>query len=155
MTLGIQKLSPTDAERYDWDWWQRYGPEVEAELTMLFETVFAMAAPDLGSAMAHKLAVEYAERRAADLLKVDGDLNLQQATRNRVREIIAQGIEEGQSIGQMAKAMREDFAFSRSRADMVARTETATSIGQGEKAAAHAQARDEKAWVTQNDDRVS
>ena len=70
-------------------------------------------------------------------------------------QLVADALEHGDSLGQIQKALRADFVFSPARARMVARTETATALGQGTKEASIAQGRDQKHWVTQGDDVVS
>jgi len=149
---GRIKLEPSDLDGYDWDWWTKYGDDVVAELTSLFATSILDASPEIGATVAQKLAVEYAEARGARLIRLDGDLNLVKLTRNRVNKLVASTIEEGQSLGQLQKALREDFAFSRSRATNIARTETATALGDSAQKAAIIDGRNEKQWVTQGDD---
>tara|TARA_Y100000310_G_scaffold50965_1_gene47038 strand:- start:12353 stop:14494 length:2142 start_codon:yes stop_codon:yes gene_type:complete len=149
---AIVKIEPSDLDGYDWDWWTKYGDDVVEELTSLFATSILDASPEIGATVAQKLAVEYAEARGARLIRLDGDLNLVKLTRDRVNKLVATTIEEGQSLGQLQKALREDFAFSRSRATNIARTETATALGDSAQKAAIIDGRNEKQWVTQGDD---
>ena len=86
--------------------------------------------------------------------RLEGDINIAQATRARVNSLVAGTLERGDSLGQLQKALREDVCFSRSRARTVARTETATALGEGGMEAAKAQDMDEKHWVTQGDSHV-
>lgn len=136
---------------YNWDWWRKYGEEVIDELiaTMLAGLIAEGLGvpPDMG--LAQRLATQYARERGAALLRVDGDLNLAASTRRRVGEIIAEGIEQGQSLGKIGRQLREDFAFSRKRAETIARTETGDAWGWGSIEAGKAQGHDEKRWVTQ------
>ena len=53
------------------------------------------------------------------------------------------------------RSLRDDFAFSPSRAENIARTETATAQGQGAKSAAAHFKLDEKRWITQGDGLVT
>ena len=150
-----EKIELADVDTYDWDWWVKYGTEVVDELTKAFMVVLSVQLPTTPVAQLQHLAAEYAATRGAALLQVSGDLNLANLTRERVRTLVANTIDTGASLGDLQKSLRADHAFSRSRAELVARTETATALGQGNKQAAVMQGRDEKRWVTQGDDRVS
>jgi SPP1 gp7 family putative phage head morphogenesis protein len=77
-------------------------------------------------------AVEWAERRAADLIKSDGTGGeLLDATRNLIRGTIEQAVEEGWSAQQLAKELRGSYAFSRDRAVTIARTELQMAYANG------------------------
>jgi HK97 family phage portal protein len=113
-------------------------------------------------------SVAYAHNRAAELLTLGTRLQgprlieaemrrgetIIQTTQRRVRYLVAQTIENREGLQQLASALRSDFMFSRSRSDMIARTETATALGAGAMTAAKTQNRDEKMWITQGDDAV-
>jgi len=151
-----EKIEIGDLDGYDWDWWAKYGKDVVAELTESFSlSMLAAVGSEVLTDEVQRVAGVYAEHRAAQLLQVTGDMNLASATRQRVRELVAQSITDGQSLGQLSRALREDFVFSRGRAERIARTETATALGQGQKQAAIHQGRDQKRWVSQGDDRVN
>jgi uncharacterized protein with gpF-like domain len=75
-------------------------------------------------------------------------------TRTRVNILVSQAISEGSGLSSLQKSLREDIAFSPDRASVVARTETATALGQGHKQAAIIQGLGEKRWITQGDDDV-
>lgn len=154
LSKHVAKVGIEDIEAWDWDWWHKYSDEVIDELQIVFSLGFKEQFPQAGERVLQSLAGDFAERRAAQLLKVDGDLNLADATRRRVRELTARTVREGESLQTLARSLREDLAFSRSRADMVARTETAEALSEGGHQAAVQQGRDEKRWVTQGDDRV-
>ena len=149
------KLTPDAAESYKWNWWAKYGDEVLGELTSAFALVLRAASPDMPQPELQRLAAVYAEQRGAALLKVDGNINLTRMTRSRVNTLVAGTIERGESLGTLQKALRSDLAFSPDRARMVARTETASALGQGHKQAARADGREEKRWVTQADSLVN
>ena len=147
----ITKIELSDVDAYDWDWWSKYGEEAVEELTEVFEASLLQAYPQMDLFEVQRLATIYAEHRGAELLRLDGSINLVNLTRARVRSLVAGTIERGDSLQTLQKSLREDFAFSRSRAAMVARTETATALGQGSKQAAIVQGQTEKAWFTQGD----
>ena len=148
------KIGPADVDSYNWDWWARYGDEVMAELERGFALAYAQAVPDLAPGPAQRLAVQYAATRSSDLLQIDGDVSVVATTRERVRSLVAGAIERGESLQTLQKSLREDFAFSRSRAESIARTETATALGRGTLDAAVADGREEKRWITQADELV-
>ena len=150
----IAKIELTDVQGYDWDWWAKYGPEVTEELTAAIRVSMLKEFPGMSEVMANELAAEYATTRGARLLRLDGDLNIVNATRARVNLLVARTIEQGDSLQTLQKSLREDLAFSPAKARTVARTETATAQGQGGKQAAMAQGFNEKRWITQGDDAV-
>jgi len=154
MITARRKFSDSDVAAYDWDWEGRFGAQVEAELTQAFLAIILNAYPGLEPTMAQRYAVEYARARMSEVLTLDGKMSLLTLTQRRLRNIIADGIEQGQSLGEVAKRIRQDFAFSPERAISIARTESATALGQGEREAAILQGRDEKHWVTQADEAV-
>ena len=141
-----QKIELSDLDGYDWNWLAKYGDAVTAELAEAFTASIVGAMPDIPPLRAQMLAIEYASERAGELLRITV-----QSTRERVGELVAGTIERGDSLQTLQKALREDFAFSRSRAEMVAQTETATAHGQGAKGAAMQQGRTEKRWILNTD----
>lgn len=150
----LTKLEPSDIGGYDWDWWTRFGDDVIAELERSFILALRQEFPDMPIAEMQRLAADYARARGAELLTVTGEINLVDLTRRRVGQLVAETLERGDSLQTLQKRIRADFVFSPARARMVARTETATALGQGVKEASIAQGRDEKHWVTQGDDIV-
>lgn len=146
------KLQPTDLDGLDWNWFERHG----AGLVDVLVESFALAATEagMGPAQANVVATEWAAARGASMLTLTGNVSIVESTRRRVAEMVAQTIERGESLGTLTRRLREDFVFSRQRATAIARTETTTALGQGEKAAAISQERNEKHWVTQGDELV-
>lgn len=149
-----QKIEVSDLSGYDWGWWEKYGAEVVAEISAAFILAAQAQAPEWTPTLAQQAAQAWARARGAELLKLDGEVNVVRLTQRRVGELVAQTIERGDSLQKLQKALREDFAFSRERAENIARTETATSLGVGGKAGAVSQGMDEKRWVTQGDSHV-
>jgi len=145
----VVKIEVSDLAGYDWDWWTRYGAAVIDELTLVVTQALIMDFPDLAVGEVQRIAAAYSRERGAALLQVTGDVNVVAQTRARVGELVAQTIERGDSLKTLEKNLREDFMFSRDRASRVARTETATGLGQGQKQAAQSMGRDEKHWRTQ------
>jgi hypothetical protein len=94
--------------------------------------------PDI-TRQVNKLAVEWAENRAAELVGkkwVDGSLvvnpdpkwAITEATRDYLRADVTQAMEEGWSTAQLSKAIQENYGFSEGRSNTIARTE----IGQAD-----------------------
>lgn len=150
-----RKIEMSDVDGYSWDWWARYGEEVTEELARAFTISLTFSGAELGPAQAQLMATQFAEARGARLLRLDGDLNMVTQTRERVRHLVGETIREGESLQMLRSRIQDDFVFSRSRAEMVARTETTTALGQGSRAAALSQGQDEKRWVTQGDGNVT
>lgn len=153
-TFGVTKLDLGDADGIDWDWNDRYSEDVIAEMVAVYIAAAKATAPAWTPTLAQAAATEYARHRAGELLKLDGAISMTSATRERVRELVAETIREGHSLRELEKALREDHAFSRDRAAVVSRTESATALGQGAKKAAKAQGLQEKRWITQGDELV-
>ena len=151
---AMTKFSPGDVESYDWDWIEKHAADVEDELVAVFFDAISSEFADIEPSEAQRLSGEYARNRGAELLKLEGDLSVTARTRQKVRDLTADAIERGDSLGQLAKQLREDPIFSPERARLIARTETATALGQGERRASLLQGRNEKRWVTQGDDHV-
>ena len=71
-------------------------------------------------------AVKFAEDRAADLVT-----DIAESTRDLMRGVVTQAVEEGWSTGRLASELRDSYAFSDSRAETIARTEGAFADVQG------------------------
>lgn len=115
-------------------------------------------------------AEAWATDRAAELVGmkwVDGELvqnpnpewSITETTRDMIRSDVAQAIEDGWSNQQLAQAIQDNVAFDDSRAEMIARTETAFADIQGNKATYEAAKNSgidiRWQWVTAGDDLVS
>ncbi len=148
---GRTKIELTDLDGYDWDWWAKYGDEVINELTNATLATMMAHFPDLERPIAQGFASEYAAARTARILQATGDQNLALGARRRVGELVSGTIERGDSLRTLQASLREDFAFSPQRAEVIARTETATAQGQGALQAAGHFEMNEKRWVTQGD----
>ena len=151
MTRNFTKLEAHDLDSYDWNWWDKYADAVIAEIEAATSIALATTFPGMMPGVVQLVAGQYARERGAALLRLDGEVNVVAMTRRRVNELVATAVEEGQGLGTLQKSLREDFAFSKERARSVARTETATALGEGGKRAASNQGLDEKQWITQGD----
>jgi len=139
-------IGPDDIDHWlsQRDWATLYGADVEAEFADLFHAV--LVREGVADGQAHLLAAKYAEQRTGDLIR-----GLEDTTITNLRGLVSQAIGRGDSLGALKKAIREDQTFSPRRAETVARTETATALGQGKRAAAVDQGRDQKMWQANPD----
>lgn len=150
-------LEASDVHSYDWaGWWDRYGAEVARELAVAYESVLAEAGFVAGPAIdAHQLALRWAERRAAELLALEGRHSVAAHTYRRVLEVVKDGIEKGESIRQIKNRLRADpLSFDARRAETIARTETAVVQGEGKLQAFQSIGYEGKRWLTAHDERV-
>ncbi|MBS0200297.1 MAG: hypothetical protein JSR70_07575 [Proteobacteria bacterium] len=77
-------------------------------------------------------AIKWAEERAAALITSSGTGGtLLDTTRDAIREMIADAVRDGTSMRDLAKQLRESFAFGKDRAQMIAHTEIAAASVNG------------------------
>ena len=146
----VTKLDVADIDGFDWNWEAKYLDEFVEELTRAYAASFVAEFPAGPMGIVQREAEEYARTRGSEQI-----LNITNTTRNRVREVVGNALRDGQSIGSIVKEIKVLDALSPEKARVIARTETATALGQGAFKAAEHQGRDEKRWVTQGDDGVS
>ena len=151
---AVYKVEASDIEGYAWDWWERFGDDVVAELAAAFEVGGVTAEAAVSLPILQSYAAEWARAHSTEFLRLGGDANVVDFTRRRVRELVALAIENGDSLQTLQRTLRNDYAFSRARAETIARTETAQALGSGRMRASLMEGRTEKHWVTQGDDHV-
>lgn len=98
--------------------------------------------------------LDYTQREAAWLVTQVTD-----TTKQAIRDALSAGLLEGESIPDLAKRIQESGAFARSRAELIARTETTrVTNGAGVESlrayAAEAGGTFRKTWLAANDSRV-
>lgn len=71
-------------------------------------------------------AVTYAKDRAGELIS-----ELEESTRNDIRDTIAAGLEDGLSVGQLSDKLEEMYSFSSDRAGIIASQELNNAANQG------------------------
>lgn len=148
-------IEARDVDLFDWDWWARYGDQVMAELAVAYEaSLVAANFVDTPLMPTHELAVRWARGRAGELLELDGRSNVVSFTRERLRVLVAETIEKGDSLRTLKNKLRADFAFSDSRADMIARTETASAQSKASIQAYSSNGFEGKEWLTAGDGQV-
>jgi SPP1 gp7 family putative phage head morphogenesis protein len=140
------KLNASDVDGYDWNWEEKYAKELAEEMAETFTTAFVLEVPNLPGETVQQIAARWAEQRAATM--ITGVAN---TTKEGVRKIIAAGVESGEGIRAISRKIEKSYDFSKDKATLIARTETATALGGGQKEAAIAQGRDEKRWLTIGD----
>ena len=150
-----QKIEIADVDTYDWNWFDKYGAEVEAELAEAYEISLVEGLPDIPDDHVKRLSATYAKHRTSLLLTESGSLNLTTFAKARVRLLVAETIMNGDNLTTLEKKLKKDIGLDEAKAEMVARTETATALGQGSKQAAIEEEMEEKRWITQGDNLVS
>lgn len=106
---------------------------------------------DVALSQANDASVAWADEHAGELIR-----GLSKTTRDTLQDLVGTAEEEGWSNATLADELESNFGFSRNRADMVARTETATADVEGNKQAYQASGQvDQWQWITAADDNVS
>jgi SPP1 gp7 family putative phage head morphogenesis protein len=150
-------MEASDIDGYDWNWVGKYRDEVIEELTKAYIASFMVSLePDVE--VKQTISRDNVQRIAAQWAILEAEEQLvaySSWTRQGVMGIVSDSVRDGRSIGQTTNLIRDDFLFSEKRARVIARTETARALGQGQKGAAEEQGRDEKRWATSGDDLVS
>jgi HK97 family phage portal protein len=144
-----------DIDTYSWDWLGRYGAEVAEEIIITFIAALEQAGfVETPLLSVQQVAARYAQARAGELLSLSGRESVTKTTRDAVKKLAAGAIENGDSLQTMAKTLREDYAFSASRAEAIARTETTRALGEGSLKAYTSQGFEGKRWLTAGDSNV-
>ena len=96
-------------------------------------------------------AIDWAKKHGATLVT-----NMGEETKRRLAHAISQGIENKRGIPGLARDIRKEFAdMSRYRSELIARTETASSLSQASLDSMKDMGIDGKEWITAGDDLVS
>lgn len=137
-------------ESLDLSAWGALGADVEPLLLKIALDGIAVAFKQIGFApspdivaQVNQKAVEWAKERAAELVGkrvlVDGSVvdnpnaayAITESTREQLRSLVVDAIEEGTSSTDLATQLEESYAFSEDRAETIARTELAAADVQG------------------------
>jgi len=133
-------------DQIDFAEWAVLVGDIEAILTQMAQNGVDVAAMQVGAAvstdLANEKAIAYARRRAAEMVGmrwVDGVLQqnpsakwaITEGTRNYLRDLVAQAMENGWSNDRLAEEVLASRAFSAERAETIARTETARADVEG------------------------
>lgn len=76
--------------------------------------------------LVNQRSVEYADEAAADLVT-----GITETTRDRLRELVAEAIDNAQGPDELSAAIQDDYLFSSDRADTIARTEIGNAHMEG------------------------
>ena len=109
------------------------GAQVISELGLSETVSFTITDPEVISVM---------KQRIPKLVGIN------RVTRQRVAESIAAGIDEGETVSQLAQRIRSDFSFSSQRAMTIARTETGGAVSGGRHAGMKKTGVKKKAWLS-------
>jgi SPP1 gp7 family putative phage head morphogenesis protein len=139
------------------DWSVLIDP-TEEELSALYAAGLSTGLPlvglDVDLDQANERSVDWARDRAASLIT-----QIEENTRDMLRDTVAQAIEEGWSADELAQEIAGSIGFSDERAQTIARTETIAANNQGNLAAYKDAAAQGialmKEWLTAGDDLVS
>ena len=140
------RLSVENVDSYNWNWWERYGDDVQVELADGYVAGLAEAGFTSETTTAQRLASAYARDRAGELLKLSGDESLAKVTRDHVKRLVAETIDAGQTNTFLRRQLAESPLFSRRRAETIARTEIATAQGQSTLASYDSLGHEGKKW---------
>ncbi len=100
-------------------------------------------------------AIEWARSHVADMLSSDGGSGkLADSTRNMVRQLVTNALEEKVSDTEIARRLDTAYAFGPDRADLIARTEVKNALGGGALAGAKAVGMQSKRWLLSNDEGI-
>lgn len=154
---AVRDLDAGDVDRFDWaGWWDRHGEDVVRELTVAYEAALADSGFVGGPLIdAYQLAVRWAQSRGAELLRLDGAASLTAHTRERVRALVTEALQNGDSLRTLKNKLRADgLSFGPARAETIARTETAMAQGEGKLQAFQSIGHEGKRWITARDENV-
>lgn len=100
-------------------------------------------------------AVEWARQHVAEMLARNADGGkLADATRDMIRQAITTALDNHDSDAAIADMLRDAYAFSEQRAELIARTEVGNALGAGSFIGAKAVGMEEKRWLLSNDEGV-
>lgn len=98
-------------------------------------------------------AVEWARQRAGEMLSDSGiEGKLADSTRDMVKQLITNALEEKVTDKEIARRLADAYAFSPERAELIARTEVRNALGAGGLAGAKAVGMQSKRWLLSNDE---
>lgn len=144
---GLRKADGADELSFE-EWVEQLEGSIEKHLISVVKSgakeayqQLAIDNPDAFT-LANDDAVEWAKTQAADMVGMtylDGELvpnpnaemNILESTREMIRADVSQALDEGWTTGELADRLKESYAFSDTRAEMIARTETARADVQG------------------------
>lgn len=134
----------------------RWSKTVTPMLTQAAERSAAVVAADIGVnfRLLHPNLVKFAQKESAALVS-----SVTKTTAETIRDIVAGGLEEGRSVRDISNLIRDCTAFTKERADLIARTETTRAFNGAphdaiKQVAASTGREFVKTWSSALDDRV-
>jgi HK97 family phage portal protein len=85
------------------------------------------------------------------LIQITG---IEDTTKEKIRKLIEDGLNDGSTVDEIADALREDYNFGPDRARMIARTETASTVNAARTAVLEEEGVEFHEWVSAQDERV-
>lgn len=139
---GDEEVVTTIIAGLDLGEWAALGVVIGTELAALYVDAVKKAAQQIGAKLsvdaldlANEHAIEFARQRAAEMVGmkwVDGEMvpnpdaqwRIDEGTREMLRGDVRRALQEGWSNDKLADVLGENYAFSDTRAETIARTET-------------------------------
>ena len=146
----LTKIEADDIDGYDWNWTEKYLDEFVEDLTKAYMAAYDAEFPAAPLERASPILLDAVQREAAEWALLFGTEEIKkmaEQTRLLVRRSVSTALLEGQPLTRIVDMIKDAPAFDRARAKLVARTETAYALGEGQLKAAKVQDRDEKHWV--------
>lgn len=136
---------------YGWQGWEKVlkadiAPEIVAIFNQAAEegiTALAKSGETIEFSVINPKAVEYADNRAAELVgkkilpggaiidNPNSEFAITESTRNMVKEQVVSAIKEGKTPHELEKDLQDNYAFSETRAQSIARTELGVAYNRG------------------------
>jgi SPP1 gp7 family putative phage head morphogenesis protein len=135
----------------EWEGWEAFNDLFGESLSLSAKSGVSAAYSQIGLndpeafTVANEGAIEFAKNRAAELvgkrINKDGEIvdnpnaeySIDDATRELIRSDVTTAMEEGWSNDELAAVLEDNYAFSDTRAETIARTETAFADTNGNK----------------------
>lgn len=136
---------------YDWD---GVADGLSNIMSDFYPDILKLAYTEADALLPVRVAFDLANPRVKDVI---GELakkirNVSDTVRDDARRVVSDGLDRGDSIGSIAKALRQyGVTDSKSRSDMIARTETATAYSRGSLLAYGDAGVKRKKWLAEDD----
>jgi SPP1 gp7 family putative phage head morphogenesis protein len=118
-------------DKYNWD---GLADDLEGAMLDVYPDILRLAYLEQGKKLPVAVAFDLRNPRVRDTIKQLGGRirGVSDTMRDNVQRIVGHGTDTGQSIAEIAKGLREyGVTDSRSRSEMLARTESATAYNRG------------------------
>ena len=106
-----QKIDASHIDGFNWNWLEKYGDEIAEELSGAFTTSFVSELATLPTDTVQDIASVWAREHSSDMVT-----KVAETSKTRMREIVANGVRNGESIGDITGKIRTDYLFSDEKA---------------------------------------